>query len=86
MTLLRKKNFNLLENISEDYIEEVVHFLENIKIKKEQEKTEHSEAYNNLKKYFGKLKCDIDYKKELQEILIEEYSSMNSFYCYLPFF
>ena len=25
--------------------------------------------------YFGKLKCDIDYKKELQEILIEEYST-----------
>lgn len=54
-----------------------MHFLENIKIKKEQEKTEHSEAYNNLKKYFGKLKCDIDYKKELQEILIEEYENLN---------
>ena len=80
MTVLRQKAFNILEDIPEDYLEEVLHFLENIKIKKEQEekdRKERQEAYNNLKKYFGKLKCDIDYKKELQEILIEEYENLN---------
>ena len=72
-TALRKRVIDLLADISDDYIEEVLHFLENIKIRDEQEKLEHSEAYNRLEKYFGKLKCDMDYKKELQEILIEKY-------------
>ena len=73
MTVVRQQVLNLLENIPDDYIEEVFHLLENFQfsknILKQKTQKEHSEAYKNLEKFFGRIEGEVDCKKDLEEML-----------------
>jgi len=77
MTVLRQKVLNLLDNIPDDYIEDVLHLLENFQFSKNilKEKTKKILAYEameNMKKksHFPK---DFNYENELQEGIIKKY-------------
>ena len=77
MTVLRQKVLNLLDNIPDDYIEDVLHLLENFQfsknILKEKTKREHSKAYKNLEKFFGRIEGEVDCKKDLEEMLLKNF-------------
>ena len=76
MTVLRQKALNLLENIPDDYIEDVINLLENFQFTKNiiKQKTKKMIAYElmeNMKKksHFPK---DFNYDNELREGIIEK--------------
>lgn len=79
MTVLRQKVLNLLDNIPDDYIEDVLHLLENFQFSKNilKEKREHSKAYKNLEKFFGRIEGEVDCKKDLEEMLFKKYEEKN---------
>ena len=81
MTVLRQKALNLLENIPDDYIEDVINLLENFQftknIIKQKTKKEHSEAYKNLEKFFGRIDGEVDCKKDLEEMLLKKYEDID---------
>ena len=79
MTVLRQKVLNLLDNIPDDYIEDVLHLLENFHFSKNilKEKREHSKAYKNLEKFFGRIEGEVDCKKDLEEMLFKKYEDID---------
>lgn len=81
MTVLRQKALNLIENIPDDYIEDVIHFLENFQftkniLKQKTKKMLAYEAMENMKKksYFPK---DFNYENELREGISEKYGNLD---------
>ena len=81
MTVLRQKALNLLENIPDDYIEDVINLLENFQFTKNiiKQKTKKMIAYElmeNMKKksHFPK---DFNYDSELREGIIEKYGNFD---------
>lgn len=81
MTILRQKALNLLENIPDDYIEDVIHFLENFQftkniLKQKTKKILAYEAMENMKKksHFPK---DFNYEDELIEGITEKYGNFD---------
>ncbi|MBR0519082.1 hypothetical protein IJJ97_04755 [bacterium] len=77
MTVLRQQVLNLLENIPDDYIEDVFHLLENFFVSKniliqKSKKILAYEAMENMKKksHFPK---NFNYENELREGIIEKH-------------
>ena len=80
MTALRDRALNLLTAMPEEQVGIAVHYLENIQIpfpEQTMDKTRARQAYENLKKYFGRIEREMNYEEELAEALREKYESLD---------
>ena len=75
MTILKNQAIKLIEIMPEEYMGNIVDFLQSF-LSKSVISNRSQLAYQNLQKYRKKGNVDIDYKKELTEIISEEYENM----------
>ncbi len=76
MTILKNQAIKLIEIMPEEQMGNIVNFLQNL-LTENVLLTNSQKAYQNLQKYRKKGSVDIDYKKELTEIINEEYENIN---------
>ena len=76
MTILKNQAIKLIEIMPEEQMVNIVNFLQNL-LTENVLLTNSQKAYQNLQKYRKKGNVDIDYKKELMEIINEEYENIN---------
>ena len=76
MTILKNQAIKLIEIMPEEQRVNIVNFLQNL-LTENVLLTNSQKAYQNLQKYRKKGNVDIDYKKELMEIINEEYENIN---------
>lgn len=75
MTILKNQAIKLIEIMPEEYMGNIVDFLQSF-LSKSVISNRAQLAYQNLQKYRKKGNVDIDYKRELTEIISEEYENM----------
>ena len=76
MTVLKNQAIKLIEIMPEEYMGNIVDFLQSF-LSKSVISNRSQLAYQNLQKYRKKGNIDIDYKKELTEIISEEYENID---------
>lgn len=76
MTVLKNQAIKLIEIMPEEYMGNIVDFLQSF-LSKSVISNRSQLAYQNLQKYRKKGNVDIDYKKELTEIISEEYENID---------
>lgn len=76
MTVLKNQAIKLIEIMPEEYMGNIIDFLQSF-LSKSVISNSSQMAYQNLQKYRKKGNVDIDYKRELTEIISEEYENID---------
>ena len=76
MTVLKNQAIKLIEIMPEEYMGNIVDFLQSF-LSKSVISNRSQLAYQSLQKHRKKGNVDIDYKKELTEIISEEYENID---------